>query len=131
MGRERGEAMQVFHSESHRKHDPPFEVIDGGQRAPYMENPRRMDSIVSALRETAWAEFVEPQKLPMGAILAVHSPDYIEFLASAWQQWLAAYPENRQSPADAALLPATFALRRNPHMPATVLGRAGYYMMDL
>ena len=123
--------MQVFYSETHRQHDPPFEVIDGGQRTPYLENPGRIDSILAALREQQWAEFVEPSEFGLDPILAVHAPDYIEFLASAWQQWLAAYPENQQAPADAVLLPATFALRRQPHKPSSLLGRAGYHMMDL
>lgn len=123
--------MQVFYSESHRQHDPPFEVMDGGQRTPYLENPARMDSILAALRETAWAEMVEPAEFGLDPILAVHTPDYIEFLASAWQQWLAAYPENQQAPADAVLLPATFALRRQVHKPSSLLGRAGYHIMDL
>ena len=123
--------MQVYYSESHRQHDPPFEVIDGGQRTPYLENPARLDSILAALRETSWAEILEPSEFGLDPILAIHAPDYIEFLASAWQQWLAAYPENQQAPADAVLLPATFALRRQPHKPLSLLGRAGYHMMDL
>ncbi len=124
--------MKVYYSETHRRHDPPFEVIDGGQRTPYLESPTRMDSILAALRETAWAEILEPVGFGLEPIRSVHSEDYLSFLATAWQQWLAAYPENQQAPADAAFLPATFALRRHqPHIPTSLLGRAGYYMMDL
>jgi len=123
--------MQIFYSESHRQHDPPFEVIDGGQRTPYLEDPARMDSILAALQGTTWAKIVEPSEFPLDPILAVHSADYMDFLASAWAQWLAAYPENQQAPADAVLLPATFALRRQPPKPTSVLGRAGYHVMDL
>lgn len=123
--------MQVFYSDTHRQHDPPFEVIDGGQRTPYLENPARMDSILAALGETSWTEIVEPSQFGPGPILAVHTPDYIEFLGSAWEQWLAAYPENQMAASDAALLPATFALRRQAHKPTSLLGRAGYYIMDL
>ncbi len=123
--------MQVYYTETHRQQNPPFEVIDGGQRTPYLETAARLDSILGALRETAWAEILEPSEFGLDPILAVHSPDYVEFLASAWQQWLAAYPENQQAPADAVLLPATFALRRQGHKPSSLLGRAGYHMMDL
>lgn len=35
------------------------------------------------------------------------------------------------SPETHAFLPATFALRRTPRVPGTLLGKAGYYMMDL
>ncbi len=123
--------MQIFYTETHRQHDPPFEVVDGGQRTPYLENPARMDSILVALRAASWAEILEPSEFPLDPILAVHTSDYMDFLASAWAQWLAAYPENQQAPADAVLLPATFALRRQPHKPVSLLGRAGYHMMDL
>jgi len=53
--------MKVYYSEAHRKHDPPFEVFDGGLRVPYFETPDRMDRILSALQQTDWAEVVEPQ----------------------------------------------------------------------
>jgi len=118
--------MKVYYSEAHRKHEPPFEVFDGGLRTPYLENPDRMDRILNALRETDWAEIVAPQDFGLEPIYAVHDKGYIDFLASSWTEWLASEAEDKS-----ALLPATFALRRHPQKPASLLGRAGYYMMDL
>jgi acetoin utilization deacetylase AcuC-like enzyme len=123
--------MKIYYSESHRTHNPPFEVIDGGQRISYMESPDRVESILAALRGTSWAEILEPAFFGLKPIRAVHANGYLEFLASAWEQWLALYPEKAQASADAVYLPATFALRRHPHLPSSLLGRAGYYMMDL
>ena len=40
--------MKIYYSEAHRKHEPPFEVFDGGLRVPYHENPDRMDRILHA-----------------------------------------------------------------------------------
>ena len=118
--------MKVYYSEAHRKHDPPFEVFDGGSRTPYLENPDRMDRILQALRETPWAEIIEPRDFGMEPIYAVHDKDYVDFLTSSWNQWLVSDAEDKST-----LLPATFALRRHPPKPASLLGRAGYYMMDL
>ena len=118
--------MKVYYSETHRKHEPPFEVFDGGLRTPYMENPDRMDRMLKALRETDWAEIVEPKDFGLDPIYAVHETDYMDFLASCWTEWLASEAEDKST-----LLPATFALRRHPPRPASLLGRAGYYMMDL
>lgn len=118
--------MKVYYSEAHRKHDPPFEIFDGGLRVPYLENPDRMDRILSALRETNWAEIAEPKDFGLGPILAVHDKGYLDFLASAWTEWLASDARDKST-----LLPSTFALRRHPQKPASLLGRAGYYMMDL
>jgi acetoin utilization deacetylase AcuC-like enzyme len=123
--------MNVFYSEEHRKHYPPFEVFDGGIRVPYYENPDRMDKVVSAFRGTDWAEFCEPQDFGLDPILAVHDRDYINFLASCWDEWLASDPEIAASPEGHAFLPATFALRRHARPTASLRGRGGYYMMDL
>jgi acetoin utilization deacetylase AcuC-like enzyme len=122
--------MQVFYSDAHRRHAPPFEVLDGGVRGPYLEDPGRVDSILAALRQAPWAAIAEPVADPLEAVLAIHSHDYVDFLASAWRDWVSAYPENEGS-RESVLLPATFALRRRPHVPASILGRAGFYMMDL
>ena len=98
---------------------------------PYYENPDRMDRILSALGKTNWAELIEPTDFGLDPIYAVHDRDYINFLASAWTEWLAADPKVAASPEQYALLPATFALRRKTRVPSTLLGKAGYYIMDL
>jgi len=118
--------MNVYYSEAHRKHEPPFEIFDGGLRVPYLENPDRMDKILSALQTTNWAEMIEPRDFGLDPIYAVHDKDYVEFLASCWTEWLDSEAIDKST-----LLPATFALRRHPQKPTSLLGRAGYYMMDL
>ncbi len=118
--------MKVYYSEAHRKHEPPFEVFDGGLRTPYMENPDRMDRILKVLRQTDWADICEPTDFGLDPIYAVHDRDYINFLASCWTEWLDSEAKDKST-----LLPATFALRRHPQKPTSLLGRAGYYMMDL
>lgn len=123
--------MKICFSEIHRKHFPPFEVFDGGQRVPYFENPDRMDRILTALKKTDWAELVEPADFGLDPITAVHDKGYITFLASVWTEWLDSDPKVAASPEQNAFLPATFALRRTPRVPSSLHGRAGFYMMDL
>ncbi|HEY5729674.1 MAG TPA: histone deacetylase family protein [Anaerolineales bacterium] len=118
--------MKVYYSESHRRHHPPFEVFDGGLRTPYLENPDRMDKILGVLRNVRWADILEPTDFGLDPILAVHDKEYLDFLACAWTDWLASDPKDPST-----LIPATFALRRLPQKPKSLLGRAGYYMMDL
>jgi acetoin utilization deacetylase AcuC-like enzyme len=118
--------MKVIYSEVHRKHAPPFEVFDGGLRTPYMENSDRMDRILNALHEMGWAEVCGPKDFGLDPVLAVHDKDYINFLASCWTEWLDSEAQDKST-----LLPATFALRRQPQKPTSLLGRAGYYIMDL
>src|SRR5690606_2084588 len=123
--------MNIFYSEVHRKHYPPFEVFDGGQRVPYFENPDRMDKILSALHKTSWAKFEEPTDFGLDPILAVHDQDYLNFLASCWREWLETDPSISASPETHAFLPATFALRRKSRPTSSLHGRGGYYIMDL
>ncbi|RPJ20782.1 MAG: histone deacetylase family protein [Chloroflexi bacterium] len=118
--------MKVYYSETHRKHEPLFEIFDGGLRVPYLENPDRMDRILKALRATDWADILEPNDFGLDPIYTVHDKDYVDFLASSWTEWLASDAMDKST-----LLPATFALRRTPQKPTSLLGRAGYYMMDL
>lgn len=118
--------MKIYFSEKHRLHDPPFEVFDGGVRVPYLENPDRMDRILDALRGVDWAEVHEPTDFGIEPLLDVHDEEYLNFLASAWTEWLASNPTDPST-----LIPASFALRRQPHRPRSLLGLAGYYIMDL
>ena len=81
--------MKVFYSETHRQHNPSFEVFDGGLRVPYLEVPERMDQILKALKETERVEIIEPMDFGLDPIYAVHDKEYIDFLASCWTEWLA------------------------------------------
>jgi acetoin utilization deacetylase AcuC-like enzyme len=123
--------MKIFYSEAHRAHQPPFELLDGGQRSPYMENADRMEKILTELKNTDWAELSEPAGFGLEPIRAVHDQDYLTFLATCWDEWLGMSPGVRASPETSTLLPATFALRVKPRVPEAVLGKAGYFMMDL
>ena len=123
--------MKIFYSDEHQKHFPPFEVFEGGKQVPYLESPSRMDMVLGALKKTDWAEFHTPIDFGLEPILAVHDKDYINFLGSAWTEWLDSEPEASASPEPRVFLPATFALRRQPPKQTNLLGKAGYYMMDL
>ncbi|RJP53206.1 MAG: histone deacetylase family protein [Anaerolineaceae bacterium] len=122
--------MKIFYSETHRLHDPAFEVFDGGQRVPYLESPERMERILKAIRKMDGAEILAPRDFGLDPLRAVHSDAYLAFLASAWTEWLAATPETAAASDKTALLPATFAAKRD-QMPETILGKAGFFLLDL
>lgn len=122
--------MKIFYAETHKLHDPAFEIFDGGQRVPYLESPQRMERILNALRKTDWAEILAPRDFGLDPIRAVHSDAYLSFLASAWTEWLAATPETESASDRTALLPATFAAKRD-QMPESILGKAGFFLLDL
>jgi acetoin utilization deacetylase AcuC-like enzyme len=122
--------MKVFYAETHQLHNPAFEVFDGGQRVPYLESPERMERILKALRQTAWADIAAPRDFGLDPLRAVHTEPYLAFLASAWTEWRAAQSPTDRPPEAAALLPATFAAKRD-QMPESILGKAGFFLLDL
>jgi acetoin utilization deacetylase AcuC-like enzyme len=131
MVRESGSRLKIFFSKDHQYHNPPYEVFDGGERVPYLEDPGRMEKILRSLKETEWAEITESLDFGLNPILAVHEPDYLNFLADAWVEWLAQRNVRDTNSEQLVMLPSTFAIRRFPHKPNALLGKAGYYMMDL
>jgi len=121
--------MQVFHSNEHLKHEPPFEDI-GGENVRNLESPKRVEKILGALRETGWAEIKEPNDFGLGPISAVHDKDYLDFLASAWTEWRAEFPD-RPVVLPGTFVPPAFAKRGDLRAPKCVAGRAGLYLADL
>ena len=119
--------MQIFYSNTHRLHNPPFELFDGGQPMPYLESPERMERILSTLKNRDWAEILEPEDFGLDPILAVHDAEYVDFLRTAFEEWT----QVKTSYEKKALLPATFPPRGWSHRPESLLGRAGYHIFDL
>jgi len=122
-------AVKVFYSDVHFQHNPPFEIFDGGEKLPNFEVPERAQRILSALHQTSWAEILAPQNFGLEPLRAVHEAGYLDFLRSAYDEWQlsaidADYPKT-------ALLPATFPPAGWRRKPSSLLGLAGYYMMDL
>jgi acetoin utilization deacetylase AcuC-like enzyme len=120
--------MNVYYSDTHARHAPPFEIFDGGEKVANFEVPQRLERILESLRLDGRFDILPPDDFGLDPILAVHDEGYLSFLETAFDEWM-------QEPTDyerTALLPATFppASWRN-HIPKSLLGRAGYYMMDL
>jgi acetoin utilization deacetylase AcuC-like enzyme len=121
------DSMQVFYSDTHRFHNPPFELFDGGQHMPYLENPERMERILSALESQDWVEILETEDFGLDPILAVHDTEYVDFLRTAYEEWM----QEETTYEKKALLPANFPARGWSRRPKSLLGRAGYHMFDL
>ena len=119
--------MKIFYSTTHQLHDPPFELYEGGIHMPYLENPDRMERILTTLKTKAWTEIYEPEDFGIEPILAVHDADYVEFLRTAYKEWMQEETDYEKI----MFLPATFAPRGCSRVPKSLLGRAGYYMSDL
>jgi acetoin utilization deacetylase AcuC-like enzyme len=119
--------MKVFYSETHSMHNPPFEILDGGERVPSFETSQRIDSILFSLKAAQDFSLASPDDFGMEPIRAVHDQGYLEFLQTAYSQWINESANYEHS----ALTPATFPPGGIGKIPKSVLGKAGHYMMDL
>jgi acetoin utilization deacetylase AcuC-like enzyme len=72
-------------TDAHRRHDV-REDTWVGVNLPADEVPERADAIRDALT-AAGAQIVEAEKHADDALLAVHSPELLRFLSSAWDGW--------------------------------------------
>ena len=122
-------AMPVVWSDRHRLHDPGGEVWVG-VRIPGTELPARADAIRATLPQ-AGARFVDAEPHDDEALLAVHDPELLEYLAGAWREWEAA--GLTRDPGQDRVVPYVFAhagLTDAPAIPVAPSARAGYFAYD-
>ncbi|GGX60931.1 histone deacetylase family protein [Saccharospirillum salsuginis] len=114
--------MKTYYSPKHRLRQPKAELHDG-QWVPSFESPERMDHILEALKARGLDEPLEPGGYGMDPVLAVHDADYIEFLASVWERWVA---KGHQGDAVPNIWPAR-TLR--DIRPQAIEAQLGYYAL--
>ncbi|MGZ8349711.1 MAG: histone deacetylase family protein [Allosphingosinicella sp.] len=110
--------MRIFFDARELAHAP-VQELHNGSFVPYAEHPGRLRSILAALGPTEAA--IDHGE---AAIRAVHSPDYLAFLWSAWQDWQAA---GRPGDASAYAWPV---VRRRPLKLDRIDARLGLYSFD-
>jgi acetoin utilization deacetylase AcuC-like enzyme len=123
--------MQVIYSETHLQHNPPFEVLEGGNKLPIFENQERMERILAALQATPWADIQPPEDFGLGPILAVHDQGYLDFLQNGYAEWQAQGGQLGSHMDTSVLLGDTFPPRRAPRQSRSIAGKVGYYTFDL
>ncbi len=92
-----------------------------GTLGPSQEDPRRADIIATALRMAGHA-LREPEDLDLDLLARVHTPEYVEFLSTAWALW-----EERFG-ADVPAMGFTWPGRGSDvSRPDDLVGRLGYH----
>ena len=80
--------MKTVYSEDHNLHggllDPRGETWTESA-----ECPARANNVAAAIRDQAFGEVVAPDEFPDDRYLRLHAPDYVEFLRSVWDEWVA------------------------------------------
>ena len=116
--------MQVFVAPHHAGHHS-RQFIRHGRFAQSRDVPARAERILEALRQDGHA-IAEASPHGKAPIAAIHTPEYLAFLETAWTEWQAIEGASED------VFPYVFPVRGMDHgYPTTVVGRAGYHMHDL
>lgn len=113
----------VFHS-AQFQHNPAKEFLDGAW-VDYLESPRRPQMILDAIARSQLGEVIPPEDFGLAPIQAVHAPDYLEFLQTAYVRWV----EEGGSPR--GVYPDTFFKPAFLHRPAKIGALTGLYTFDM
>jgi acetoin utilization deacetylase AcuC-like enzyme len=120
----------VFPTEHHR-HVPDGEIWVG-VRIAGTELPKRGEVIAEAL-VTAGYQLSRPQPIDDAELHAVHTPELVDFLRTAWERWQqSGYPID---PGQDRVVPYAFPLTaltsgRPPRRPASIGALTGMFAMD-
>jgi acetoin utilization deacetylase AcuC-like enzyme len=115
--------MRTWFSEDHRLHFPQGELSGGELVTPY-ERPSRVEYVLRRLGERGFAAPTPPGDADMGPIRAVHCGDYLGFLETAWDEWVAA---GFRGEAIAGNYPAR--RMQTARVPRHIDGKVGYYAL--
>ena len=118
--------MLVFFNDEQALHAPVHEIFRG-ERVPCFENPSRADFVRTSL--LARGHVLRAPLVDSAALLPkVHAPRYLDFLRTAWAQWLALDAAN----AGTQPFPSVWPVRtlRSDVEPVNFTARLGLYSMD-
>ncbi len=78
--------MKIVMNPSYAAQDGAWE-IHCGEKVPCFENPKRLETIAECLQARGLAPFETPEDFGLDPILRVHTPDYVTFLQTIWDDW--------------------------------------------
>ncbi|WP_342129563.1 histone deacetylase family protein [Hydrogenophaga sp. OTU3427] len=120
--------MKVYHNPVHAQHAGRQEMYRG-RLVPCHEVPDRLDHVLAELRRRPVGALLTPTSPAARArIERIHSARYLDFLATAWDQWVALDPANAALDA----LPSVWPVRgfRADVLPDNFAARMGLYSFD-
>ena len=99
-----------------------------GRLVPCHETPARLDYVIAELKTRKLGTLLTPGTTDLKLVERVHSPRYIDFLAGAWNEWVALDPAN----ATVDALPSYWPVRgfRHDVLPSNFSARMGLFSFD-
>ncbi len=119
--------MLTFYNEHHAQHHGRYEMFRG-EAVPCFETPDRARLVLAEFERRGLGQVVTPHGVPLVSLERIHTPRYLHFLRSAWNEWCALDEVNAGKDA----LPSVWAIRGHRHdvEPDNFGARLGLYSMD-
>ncbi len=119
--------MITFYNSLHALHQGKVEMFRGAL-VPCFEVPARADHVLAELQRRQLSTVQDPMAFDDSLLASIHSPRYLNFLATAWDQWVALDATN----ADRDILPSTWPTRtfRTDIEPDNFAAKVGLYSYD-
>jgi len=117
----------TYYNHLHAQHQGKVEMFRGAL-VPCFEVPARADHVLAELQRRGLGTVEHPHPFDDAALETIHSPRYLRFLATAWDQWVALDPAN----ADKDILPSVWPTRtfRTDVEPDNFAAKVGLYSYD-
>jgi acetoin utilization deacetylase AcuC-like enzyme len=119
--------MLTIYNDRHALHQGKVEMFRG-ELVPCFEVPARADHVKAEIERRALGPLFAPDALPDALLAKVHAPRYLDFIAGAWDEWVALDPANAGRDA----LPSYWPTRgmRTDVLPASFPARLGLFGFD-
>ena len=119
--------MITFYNPHHAQHQGKVEMFRGAL-VPCFEVPDRLDFVLQELRRRQLGSITTTGRIDAPALRTIHSARYLDFLANAWDEWVALDPAN----ASKDVLPSVWPTRsfRTDVLPANFSARMGLFSYD-
>lgn len=115
--------MKTFFADEQSKHSPDLLHASGAKR-PNPEVPLRSEILLQGARD-AGSQIHRPRDFGLGPLSAVHTPEYLEFLATIHERWQHVPGAARD------ILPSVHPVSRDHRYPRSVVGQVGYHVVEL
>jgi acetoin utilization deacetylase AcuC-like enzyme len=119
--------MKTFYNHLHAQHQGKVEMFRGAL-VPCFEVPARADYVLAEVQRRQLGPVLQPHTFDDSVLTRIHSPRYLNFLATAWEQWVALDAAN----ADKDILPSVWPTRtfRTDIEPDNFAAKVGLYSYD-
>ncbi|WP_378942977.1 histone deacetylase family protein [Paracoccus sp. R86501] len=114
--------MKFFHDDRQRAHDPQFRLLNG-EITQNPDRPERVDLLIAGATRAGLTRHA-PTDHGLAPLAAVHSPRYLDYLASIHQRRLAEYPDLSE------VVPTRFCLDPQRHYSPGTEAQIGFHNAD-